>query len=176
MSAPMTALHDTAPTRTPLSASILIAAPRAWRPLLDTAASALGEEERRLLRAITQRLHGDHIGIGVQAAACLARLLGPSPPLDRPSECQPWSLLLRRLERIGIWRPDPAAPSAAALAGGLRRRAHAVVARLVGPLVQRACDEIGQCILFGGDGHAVPTDFAARYAAYKRTSCGYWSG
>ncbi|WP_448207782.1 hypothetical protein [Azospirillum sp. sgz302134] len=164
----MTGSTATIPGQTSLPTRFLIASPQSWRPLFDAAAASLGCEERRLFLAIVQRLHGDHVGIGMQAAAGLARLLGPAPPLDRLFRCHPWSLLPERLARTGVWRPDPAVLSGEDfLVHKLRRQAHALVARLIGPLVQRACDEHGLCILFGGNGHADPVDFPSRYAAYE---------
>lgn len=120
---------------------VRLAAPRVWRPAVREwfAATGLKAGEARLASAMLSSLHNQHVGITPRLAGSLARAV-----LSREAPT-PWSDALAALRR----QLDGAASGEALL---LRRSVSFALHDLAAPLIRAACDDLGEMILFAGDG------------------------
>ena len=126
---------------------IRLLSPRVWRSLVKEATAGLRSSREILLtEAIITSLHNRHVGISPQLAAFLAPLL----LLPDAQAKTPWIEVQNRLKRELLPNKDEIHSSYRT--GFLFSAAPAyVLFRLVLPLIEAACHELGDCYLFCED-------------------------
>lgn len=147
----------------------------AWRPIRESAFARLGAREADAAEVVLLSMQNRHVGITPGLAAELAEILLD----DRRGAASTtvWSLVLRRL--------DAEVSARGATVGGRGRVGGGLVPssapyffafRIALPLIERACAELGRCVLFG-DSQAVSGGFDYRkYATDLRARIMRYSG
>lgn len=146
-----------------------------WRPIRDEAFARLGERHADAADVVLQSMHNRHVGITPGLAAELAEILLE----DRrgASSATVWSLVLRRLDAEASGG-EPAAAGRIRTGGGLvpSSAPYFFAFRVALPLIERACSELGRCVLFG-ESQAVSGSFDYRkYATDIRARIMRYSG
>ncbi len=148
---------------------------KAWRPIRDAAFERLAARGVDAAEVVLASMHNRHVGITPGLAAELAELLTG----DRRGTpgTGVWSLVLRRLDSEVSSRAQSRSGPRARVGGGLVPSAapYFFAFRVALPLIERACAELGRCVLFGEsqsvsggfDYRKYATDLRARIMRYS---------
>jgi hypothetical protein len=126
--------------------------PKVWRLYESEKLAHLSEKERQYAKALLTEFHNRHAGIPAGLAASLVVPLTTSAPLNRLSS--PWKEVRQRLiTELASDRKGDAGSGQARIPVGITFSAAPVyvIQRIVLPLVNTACQNLGRCILFSED-------------------------
>ena len=147
---------------------LYVIGPAGWQPFLKRTTEDLRPEITAQARALLRHAHNRHVGLAADTAIALVHLLEQGRSAARGpgrSTAWPWDLVMERAVKSLAGDFTPGLGRRKGLL--LRSVPSYAVLWLALPLVELACEKLGESYLFGDDGQEVPTDFNHRYRTYQ---------